>query len=1673
MLKAFIAETGVQGTNPGEFQEIGRMTLNRAADRLYVVDPTANLVSIFVASTLAYVSRFSVPAVSTLYITTNEATGDVYTMHDVNPNTEINRYTGAGAFISQRIISIPNRRGIAVEQSTGLLGMGNQNFNVYERYDYTIDSIITSTPIGTGSSSVQDVAINKVTHEAYVLSFDVNTFIEKFAAAPTALSTPLYNVSFPFSGSYGGLSIDKDDNVYQTKFNEVFSTKGVQFYGYRGRFGSVGSGPGQFNVAVGTETDAAGFVYVGDYNNYRIQKFGPTETTFNNLTTRSIGDTNADIDLESSQTGAAYGVIVPRGDPTPTSAQVQAGQDSTSTPVPAGHAVTGEALSEGSLALREALFKNLKSGYEYDSWFVLTGDVDDGSILQASPTKLEITTTTSHDYNLIHDVDTEYEDTNTQNNNVDSVQSPGDTDPQFTSPGIDFELQPGSPGIDAAAPSILHPDIPTVDVFGTVRTSDIGAVETPTPTVDVLYGITGDGATSPNELYTIDKLTALPTFFLALSGPDFSGEAIAYNSTDGFMYRWTGGTMEKIDLTTMVITPVPMSGSPPAGGVKSATYDSGAGVFYVIAGTTAFYHITSAGVATLIGGTSNYAGLEMIGPTLYGTDAFAMDLHTINPATAGSLTTVSLTISGPTDSMNGLAYDAGAGVLYGILSRVFGSPRFLVTINEISGAMVEIGPLGDKFSDLSMGASGAMSTASMFQDYNLIHNVETEYENTTTQIHNVDLTNDPGNTDPQFKDTSIDLSLTSGSPAIDAAGDQGVYSDIPLDDILGTSRESDIGAFEFIPANADPPIPESGEPIEGAGDPCVEPVKPSINFFDFLTTFWDHLTEPDRNLFRNYWLGAVETGNYLWKLAGRFLDVINPETARTCVTDEFYDIQIGPFYSRPLNLDPTLKEPNNIIRPLSLFLVEPIYVDEVPVYRDHINLTKTDYDKIRDIGLGTYAVVTPKNEEINKQYFKVFNLLSSEEAKDRFTSARINGSLNEGASPAVDDFAEILITGTETGIEERTVLISDNGATASSVTWGGTTLVIAVRTAVIDSGTTDGTTADHLIDSAQNFITTVNPGDIVHNTTQDTYTKVQSVVGNDDLLLDKDIIVSGEDYEIIPDQVSEFLVAAASPSGTPWATFSDKSGYNAVRDLRKSTMPIYTIPIEIDDMPNFIFEETGAGRHIPTVGQIWRWFDGYSLLNGTVGESIYGEYVPDMSKARYVIVLDGDMSYLQDESFTFYLTTNRSYDIDEAILDVPSIQSFITDGPDPEFAKDRDYTFKNNIVEFNNDLFDIGDYSNGDYLYSRKADRIEDYLFSNYGTIVDNPSWVNYNYNKFSGKAAINSLMLSLQNSSRKEDYERALNVYYGLPVSPQDSKVIGLYESFGYEILSINANKLTLDLKDGEPLHKFIQKRTRLFSEGNKDVKVFEPITNLDREDGVITVDDASNLKVGDRLHAKLRNKWNIKRVEAEDDPTIGDPAIIEIFSPEGDGAIKHVIETINTLSKGTIYPEIIVYGTEDLETSFNGIYHITDANAQNANITNLTVYRAAPGENPLYNDYVGVTDPIDLNKTLKAGFVHMPWPTHKFLHLLMNGEKYFKAYLDAPIDTIYDEEDLLKKYQIIARNVSAINDKEFPDWNQFDQFKKFNGLSLQSNMLELTKILPGATFGEFFPNRIQDISQ
>ena len=109
--------------------------------------------------------------------------------------------------------------------------------------------------------------------------------------------------------------------------------------------------------------------------------------------------------------------------------------------------------------------------------------------------------------------------------------------------------------------------------------------------------------------------------------------------------------------------------------------------------------------------------------------------------------------------------------------------------------------------------------------------------------------------------------------------------------------------------------------------------------------------------------------------------------------------------------------------------------------------------------------------------------------------------------------AEIMLTGT-TIANYSDVLINwaAQDTIKSNVVFGAGTNTYPATTQ--DSGTTDGTTASKLVQSGQNFNTTVAINDVIHNTTDNTWAVVTAVDSDTTLSIDNDIMISGEAYVI-------------------------------------------------------------------------------------------------------------------------------------------------------------------------------------------------------------------------------------------------------------------------------------------------------------------------------------------------------------------------------------------------------------------------------------------------------------------------------------------------------------------------------------------------------------------------------
>jgi guanyl-specific ribonuclease Sa len=122
-----------------------------------------------------------------------------------------------------------------------------------------------------------------------------------------------------------------------------------------------------------------------------------------------------------------------------------------------------------------------------------------------------------------------------------------------------------------------------------------------------LLAVTGDGASVPETLYSVNITTAAMTLITPL-GNGNDGESIEFNPDDGLLYHWSGwGTaniiMESINPTTLAITPIALTGATLAN-VGSSTY-VGNGKFLICdVNTTGLKYVTTSGVVSATSNTS-------------------------------------------------------------------------------------------------------------------------------------------------------------------------------------------------------------------------------------------------------------------------------------------------------------------------------------------------------------------------------------------------------------------------------------------------------------------------------------------------------------------------------------------------------------------------------------------------------------------------------------------------------------------------------------------------------------------------------------------------------------------------------------------------------------------------------------------------------------------------------------------------------------------------------------------------------------------------------------------------------------------------------------------------------------------------------------------------------------
>ena len=436
----------------------------------------------------------------------------------------------------------------------------------------------------------------------------------------------------------------------------------------------------------------------------------------------------------------------------------------------------------------------------------------------------------------------------------------------------------------------------------------------------------------------------------------------------------------------------------------------------------------------------------------------------------------------------------------------------------------------------------------------------------------------------------------------------------------------------------------------------------------------------------------------------------------------------------------------------------------------------------------------------------------------------------------------------------------------------------------------------------------------------------------------------------------------------------------------------------------------------------------------------------------YVIQAYANTSYIAATAkVTFSISSGCIYAVDPYIISLPYLKTNIMDDTAParKFVSGTDYVFSKGRVEFINDVVADGAVENGQSLFCENVDVMEFNLFNTWGSLTGLRDWVGLGLDNISAKAANTVLMQGLQNPANVVAFEKAMSVLMGLQLSPQKGQVVGVFEEYDYVVTSISGDTVYFRINDSNPLHEFIQIGTKFIVDGTTAIV---NVSALDRALWSVTIDDVSAISVGSALNVQLLQRLPLLAVTK---PNLNNSYFTVAYHTEF-GDIQHIIDVMMPDSA----PVFFIGGN----SGYDGLYHAytTAFDGINHNISIFDEWAA--GDTPLYNDFV--VDAESLSKTTISGYLHLPWPTCKYVLIRFQDQTLYKVFVDSKIDTVLDSGDAVEQFQPICRSLRVCDEREFPMWNEYDGFRMQNGIDLLLNALELVWTIPGAKTGINFPN-------
>jgi len=340
----YLTSWGTAGTGNGQFTNPNKIAVNPVSGNLFVTED--NRIQEF-TNTGVYVNQFSVPFAENLVF---DASGIIYVTRRSDVDNVI-KYTSSGSVITQwgediyydydqllqpaqmafdpsgklYVVDASNGRGIKIYTANGTYietwrnpGTGDGQFyqatgiaidasgNIYisetrriQKFDSNKNFITKWGSLGTGNGQfgfIRGIAVD-ASNLVYVSDSypNVNDRVQKFSSTGSYISQ--WGVTGSGNGQFnlpGSIAIDASGNVYVSDEGNFRIQKFTNTGSYLTQWGSIGSSDGQFGGSLGVSRmglsfDPAGYIYVADYGNIRIQKFSNSGTFLLKFGTEGTG----------------------------------------------------------------------------------------------------------------------------------------------------------------------------------------------------------------------------------------------------------------------------------------------------------------------------------------------------------------------------------------------------------------------------------------------------------------------------------------------------------------------------------------------------------------------------------------------------------------------------------------------------------------------------------------------------------------------------------------------------------------------------------------------------------------------------------------------------------------------------------------------------------------------------------------------------------------------------------------------------------------------------------------------------------------------------------------------------------------------------------------------------------------------------------------------------------------------------------------------------------------------------------------------------------------------------------------------------------------------------------------------------------------------------------------